>query len=328
METLEMAEFLAKTGFRIGHAQSEEGATGCTVVLCEAGMAAGVDVRGSAPATRETDLLDPVNAVQAVHAVMLSGGSAFGLDAASGAMAFLAERGIGFATLAGVVPIVCGASLFDLHLGKPGIRPDKAMGYAACENAFAGNAQGGRQGNVGAGTGASVGKLFGLARSMKSGLGVHAVQIGKLLCAALVAVNALGDVHDPATGKPLAGLMDASGKALGDTPEALWQSIGSPPDVFAGNTTIGCILTNARLGKAEAKKLAAMAHDGYARAIFPAHTTVDGDAIFALSHGQETAGLDGLGALAAEAMATAVANAARSAKAAYGLLAARDLGSA
>ncbi|MDR2295205.1 MAG: P1 family peptidase [Clostridiales Family XIII bacterium] len=309
-------------GFQIGHAQDEAGATGCTVVLCERGATAGVDVRGRAPATRETELLRPGNTVERVHAVMLSGGSAFGLDACAGAMAFLEERGIGFDAGLAVVPIVCGASLFDLFVGDSQARPDKAMGYAACENAGAGALA---EGNVGAGTGATVGKYLGPARMMKSGFGAYALQAGDVKCGALVAVNAFGDVFDADTGRAIAGLLNEEGTALADTERLMCLDPGAKRVMFGGNTTLGCILTDARLTKAEAGALASVAHDGFARAIRPVHTTADGDAIFALGHGDKDASADALGVLAAMVMARAVARAVRAAKSAYGLIGADAL---
>jgi L-aminopeptidase/D-esterase-like protein len=240
-------------------------------------------------------------------------------------MAFLEERGIGFDVRVAVVPIVCGASLFDLVVGDPGARPDKVMGRAACENAAL-DAEGAvAEGNVGAGTGASVGKYLGPERMMKSGLGVCALRVGDLKCGAVVAVNALGDVLDPDTGRLIAGLLNEDRTALANTERAMYREMGARRDVFAGNTTIGCVLTNARLTKTEANALASVTHDGFARAIRPVHTSVDGDAIFALGFGDVAASPDALGALASSVMARAVARAARAAKSAYGLLAADAL---
>ncbi|MDR2771728.1 MAG: P1 family peptidase [Clostridiales Family XIII bacterium] len=310
--------------FKIGHAQDVRGATGCTVVLCEQGAVAGVAVRGRAPATRETDLLRPENTVERVHAVMLSGGSAFGLDACAGAMAFLEERGIGFDARLTVVPIVCGASLFDLFVGDHGARPDKAMGYAACENARAGE-DAAACGNIGAGTGASVGKYCGAARMMKSGLGAYALRIGDLKCGVVVAVNALGDVLDADTGQRIAGVLNEDRTALADTEQLMYAEMGLRKDVFGGNTTLACILTNAELTKAQAGALASVAHDGFARAIRPVHTSADGDAIFALSAGGVSVSVDALGALASLVTARAVARAVRAAQSAYGLLGADAL---
>ncbi|MCL1809399.1 MAG: P1 family peptidase [Clostridiales bacterium] len=308
-------------GIKIGHAQDAAGATGCTAIICEKGAWAGVDVRGGAPASRETELLKPVNMVEQIHAVMLSGGSAYGLDAASGAMQFLEEKGVGFDVGVAVVPIVCGASLFDLVVGDPKSRPDRAMGYAACEAAGKGEPA---EGCVGAGTGATVGKLFGTERMMKSGLGIYAVSAGEVQCAAIVAVNALGDVFDPDTGKQVAGLLNEEKTGLASTALAMFDEIGRSRDIYAGNTTLGCIVTNAKLTKPQCSKLASTAHNGFARAIRPAHTSSDGDTIFVMATGEVEAGADGLGELAVEAMAKAVARAAKAAEPGYGLMSASD----
>lgn len=308
-------------GIKVGHAQDSAGATGCTVILCEKGAWAGVDVRGGGPASRETELLKPVNLVEQIHAVMLSGGSAYGLDAGSGAMQFLEENNVGFDVGVGVVPIVCGASLFDLVVGDPKCRPDKAMGYEACKNANDGPVA---EGNVGAGTGATVGKFLGMAHMMKSGLGTYAVQIGELQVAAIVAVNALGDVVDVDTGKRIAGLLNEDNTQLSNTEEVMYAQYAEDKNVFSGNTTIGCIVTNAKLTKSQANKLASIAHNGYARAIRPVHTMVDGDTIFVMATGEVEVMPDAVGALAADVMARAVNRAARMAEPAYGLKAARD----
>ncbi|MDR1271608.1 MAG: P1 family peptidase [Clostridiales Family XIII bacterium] len=310
--------------FLIGHAQSEKGGTGCTVILSESGAVGGVDVRGSSPATRETSLLDPLCKMDSVNAVVLSGGSAYGLDAASGVMKFLEERGIGYAVPTGVVPIVCGASIFDLNVGDPKVRPDSAMGYAACEAAVVrGSAA---EGNVGAGTGASVGKYYGQARMMKSGLGVYAVSAGNILIGAVVAVNAVGDIYDLDTGEKIAGLLSASGDGFDrDTTQVMYEQIALSKDYFATNTTIGCVVTNARLSKAAANKISQLAHNGLARTIRPVHTSADGDAIFTLASGRYDANADALGTLASEVVGVAVNRAVRAAKPAYGLTAASDL---
>ena len=303
-------------GFKLGNAQCVEGGTGCTVIICEQGAMAGVDVRGGGPASRETELLKPVNMVEQVHAIMLSGGSAYGLDAGSGAMQFLEEKNIGFNVGVGVVPIVCGASLFDLVVGDPKCRPDKAMGYEACKNAGAGEFL---LGNYGAGTGASVGKFLGMERMMKSGLGAYAVEVGDIKCGAIVAVNALGDVIDIDTGKPIAGILTEDKSKLDSTERLMYEEIGKARNVFSGNTTIGCILTNGKLTKSQMTKLAMTAHNGYARAIRPVHTSADGDSIFALSTNEVEVAPDSLATLAAEVMARAINNAVRSTEAAYGL---------
>ena len=308
-------------GIKVGHAQDVNGATGCTVILCEQGAWAGVDVRGGAPASRETELLKPVNLVEQIHAVMLSGGSAYGLDAAAGAMAYLEEHGVGFDVGVGVVPIVCGASLFDLVVGDPKCRPDKAMGYEACINA---NGTDVAEGNVGAGTGASVGKLQGVDHMMKSGLGVYALQVGDLQVAAMVAVNALGDVVDVDTGKVIAGLLNEDKTRMTSTVAAMYEQLARKDNFFSGNTTLGCIVTNAKLTKNQANKIASIAHNGYARAIQPVHTMADGDTIYVMATGEVEAMPDAVGALATETMARAINRAARMAGPAYGLKAARD----
>lgn len=308
-------------GIKIGHAQSLEGATGCTAIICEAGAIAGVDVRGGGPASRETELLKPINMVQQIHCVMLSGGSAYGLAAGDGAMQYLEDRGVGFDVGVGVVPIVCGASLFDLVVGDPKCRPDKDMGYEACQ--AAGTCEP-AEGNVGAGTGASVGKFLGPERMMKSGLGIHAVQIGDVQCGVVVAVNALGDVIDYDTGKRIAGIISEDKTTISSTEEVMYAEIGRKRNVFSGNTTIGCVITNAKLTKVQASKLASITHNGYAKAISPVHTSVDGDTIFVMATGEVEVEPDALGALATEVMARAICRGVKAAEPAYGLKAAKD----
>lgn len=297
------------SGIRTGHFTDSRRPTGCTVVLVEKGAVAGVDVRGSAPGTRETDLLDPVATVQQVHAILLSGGSVFGLDAATGVVQYLEEKGIGYQTRAGLVPIVPAAILYDLGLGDSSIRPDRAAGYQACQNANSGPVE---EGNVGAGAGATVGKMLGAERGMKGGLGSAGIQVGNLIVAALVAVNALGDVIDPKTGKILAGARTEDGKSFANIAETLKKNVLlSRPSAPPENTTIGVVATNAAFDKAGMKKIAQMAHDGLARAINPVHLPMDGDTVFALSSG-ELPGVDlgSVGALAAEVMAEAIVRAA------------------
>lgn len=313
-------------GIEVGHAQDLAALTGCTVVLCRRGATAGVDVRGGAPGTRETDLLSPLALVQRVHAVMLAGGSAFGLDAASGAMRYLAERRIGFKTAAAPIPIVPSAILFDLNIGSKDVRPDAEMGYAACLAARPVKPQ---EGNIGAGTGASVGKLFGTALGMKSGLGTASITVGSLVVGVLIAVNALGDVVDPSTGGLVAGLrsgrlerLRVGGRSyLANTLEAMRTVAGRSVLRLAKhtNTVIGVVATNARLSKPAAAKVAQMAHDGLARAIRPAHTQLDGDTLFALSVGRVQADVTAVGAFAAEAVALAILRAVRLATSAGGL---------
>ena len=308
--------------FKIGHAQDAEHATGCTAILCEQGAWAGVDVRGGSPASRETELLRPVNTVQQIHCVMLSGGSAFGLEAGDGAMQFLWEKGIGFDSGFGMVPIVCGASLFDLELVSNQVRPDKAMGYTACQNAWSGAEP--AEGNVGAGTGATVGKFHGPAGMMKTGLGIYAAQVGAVQCAAIVAVNALGDVIDYDTRKILAGLLTEDRAAFADTVQVMYGEIERSRSLWGGNTTIGCVITNAKLDKCQCNKLASIAHNGFAQAIRPVHTTADGDTIFVMASGEVEVGVDALGALMTECMARAINRAALTAEPAYGLKSARS----
>jgi L-aminopeptidase/D-esterase-like protein len=307
---------------RIGHAQNRDAATGCTVIIAEEGATVGVDVRGGAPGTRETDLLAPENLVDQVHAVLLAGGSAFGLDAAGGVMQYLEEKGIGFDVLVTKVPIVCGAVLFDLYVGDPTVRPDKEMGYRACRDAETNNA---RQGCVGAGTGASVGKILGMERAMKSGLGAYALQMDDLKIGAVVAVNCLGDVVDPDTGKRLAGLLSEDGRTIADTEAVMIRSFADRKNLFAGNTTIAVVVTNATLTKAQAKKVASMAHDGYARTMRPAHTMVDGDTIFAMATGGVDADISVVGLLAARVVAQAVVRAVTESESAYGLACHTDI---
>jgi L-aminopeptidase/D-esterase-like protein len=315
-------EFIDIDGILVGHAQNLDAATGCTVILCEAGATTGVDVRGGAPGTRETDLLNPVNLVQKIHGILLAGGSAFGLDAASGVMAYLEERQVGFDVQVTHVPIVCGAVLFDLLTGDHRIRPDKDMGYQACLNAGIAER---RQGCVGAGTGASVGKILGMKRAMKSGLGCHSLQVGDLKIGALVAVNCLGDVIDPLSGKKIAGLLTADLTAIDDTEAVMIQSYADRKNLFSGNTTIGVVATNAALTKAQATKLASMSQNGFARTIRPAHSMVDGDTIFAMSTGSVEADLSVVGLLAARAMERAVVAAVKNAQSLCGMICYSDL---
>lgn len=311
-------------GLAVGHHTDSRRPTGCTVVLTPQGAVAGVDVRGAAPGTRETELLSPLNAVEQVHAILLSGGSAFGLDAAAGVMRWLDERGHGIAVGPARVPIVPAAILFDLWVGDASIRPDATAGYAACE--AAGTAAP-AEGNVGAGTGATLGKLFGIGRAMKGGIGTASVTVGGITVGALVAVNAMGDVIDPASGRVVAGARTADGKGLLGT-MAAWRAGDLPAPLQPGGaTTIGVVATDAVLTKAQANKVAQMAHDGLARCIDPVHTMADGDTIFALATG--ASGRSGhvtvLGAFAAQVMTTAVLRAVRAARGLPGLPAAGEL---
>lgn len=317
-------------GVRVGHAHDDVALTGCTAILCEGGAVGGVDQRGGAPGTRETDALHPVHLVERVHGVMLAGGSAFGLDAASGAVRYLEERGVGFDVRVARVPIVPAAILFDLGLGRADVRPDAAMGYRACEAASDRKPD---EGNAGAGMGATVGKIFGMGQAMKSGIGTASMEIGGgIRVGAIVAVNAFGDVIDPRNGAIIAG---ARSKQLGplrlgapgyfaDTLEVMRTLAGRTILGFAtrGNTVIGVVATNARLNKEHATKLAQMGQNGVARTIRPAHTMLDGDTIFALALGEKEADVNIVGAFAAEVVAQAVLNAVRSAKPVAGLPAA------
>jgi len=299
-------------GIEVGHEQNDEALTGCTVILCRKGAVAGVDVRGGAPGTRETDLLNPVNLVEKVHAVLLAGGSAFGLDAASGVMRYLDENNIGFDTGVGKVPIVPAAILFDLGIGKSNVRPDAEMGYRAATSASA-NAP--AEGNFGAGSGATVGKIFGLKSAIKAGIGTASLKVGKVIVGAIVADNAFGDVIDPENGQIVAGARsNKHGAKLGeegyfsDTLELMKTITGRMIFKAAtrANTVIGVVATNAKLSQAEATKVAQMAQDGLARTIRPAHTMLDGDTIFALATGEKKANPSTVGAFAAEVMAQAI----------------------
>jgi L-aminopeptidase/D-esterase-like protein len=313
-------------GIKVGHVTLTERPTGCTVILAEAGAVAGVDVRGSAPGTIETDLLNPLNLVQHVHAVFLSGGSAFGLDVATGVRKYLYEKKIGFETRAAKVPIVPGAILFDLGVGnRPDIWPTADCGYRAAVGASTGPVS---EGNVGAGAGATIGKTGG-GGPMKAGLGTASISVAAgvetLIVGAIVAVNAVGDVIDPRNGIVIAGVRTADGRGLADSRRVL-RAGGGAAIKPAQNTTIGVIATNARLTKVQATKVAQMAHDGFARAIYPSHTMGDGDAIFALATGQiEHADVSRIGALAAEAMADAIVRAVQQAEGIPGYPAARDI---
>ncbi len=296
----------AVKGISVGHTTHAEAATGCTVILCPDGAAAGVDVRGSAPGTRETDLLNPVNTVQAVHAVLLTGGSAFGLAAADGVMRWLEERGIGFDVGVATVPIVPAAVLFDLTVGRADVRPTAADGYAACDAASAAPVQ---RGSVGAGTGATVGKLFGPAFATQTGIGSAARTIhGGITVGALVALNAFGDVVD-AAGNIIAGARKPDGSpGFADTTAHLHGDLSGTMLAFGQNTTLAVVATDAVLTKTAAAKMAQMAHDGLARTIRPIHTMLDGDTVFALGTGKAgvPADVSVLGAVAAEVLAAAV----------------------
>lgn len=330
---MENGSITSVPGVRLGHAHDAGALTGCTALLFEKGAVAGVDQRGGAPGTRETDLLRPMHLVQKVHAVLLTGGSAFGLDAASGVMRWLEEQGIGFNVGVGRVPIVPAAVLFDLALGKADVRPDAAMGYAAC---CAASTDPPAEGNAGAGMGASVGKVFGMAGAMKAGIGTAAVDLGRgVKVGAVVAVNAFGDVIDPQQGKILAGARPAKVGPLSiggegpfaDTLSAMTSTAGRTAMKLAmsANTVIGVVATNAALTKEEANKVAQMSQDGLARTLRPAHTMLDGDTMFACSTGSRKMDVNTIGAHAAGVTADAILRAVRFAEAAGGLPAASDM---
>lgn len=305
-------------GFRVGHAQNEEAGTGITVILCDKMSPAGLDVRGGGPASRESQILNPLMNAEGINAVVLSGGSAFGLDAAGGVQKYLEERGEGFAVGPIRVPLVCQSCVFDLGIGRYDVRPDAAMAYKACENA---SYDAPEEGNVGAGTGCSVGKIMGMDRAMKTGFGTYAVEVGNIRVGAMVAVNAAGDVYGP-DGNVMAGLLSEDKMSLSSSFEAMVQGL----EAQAGaNTTIGLIVTNVKLPKARLCKVAGMAHNGYARAIRPVHTSGDGDSIYAISTGEVEGSMDAVGALGAYAMEMAIRRAAEKATGAYGCKAMCDL---
>ncbi|MEJ2551581.1 MAG: P1 family peptidase [Anaerolineales bacterium] len=320
-------------GIMVGHADDAQALTGCTVLLCTDGAVGGVDQRGGAPGTRETDLLHPSHLVEKIHAILLAGGSAYGLDAAGGVMRYLEERDIGHDTMVAKVPIVPAAILFDLGLGQSNVRPDAEMGYLACKNATHDRMQ---EGNAGAGMGASVGKILGMAGAMKSGIGTASADLGGgIVVGALMAVNALGDVVDPQTGNILAGARPAKvgpiaiggGGPFADTLAVMKGMVGKTALRFAArsNTVIGVVATNAQLDKEEVNKVAQMAQDGVARTVRPAHTMYDGDTIFALATGKKGADVNLVGAYGAEVVARAITNAVLRAESAAGVPAAGDI---
>ncbi len=320
-------------GIRVGHAHDIEAITGCTVVLCMEGAVGGVDQRGGAPGTRETDLLGTMHLVNKAHGVLLTGGSAFGLDAATGVMRFIEEQGVGFDVRIAKVPIVPAAVLFDLEIGRVDVRPDAAMGYLACQNASKDPPE---EGNAGAGMGATLGKILGMAGAMKSGIGTASHDLGGgAFVGAIIAVNPFGDVIDPMSGEILAGARPAKlgpirfggDGRFADTLAVMKGMAGKMALRFAsrGNTVIGVVATNAQLTKEEVNKVAQMGHDGIARAIRPAHTMLDGDTLFALSTGGKSVDVNIVGAYAAEVVAEAIVRAVWAAESLGGLPAARDL---
>ncbi|MBR4763066.1 MAG: P1 family peptidase [Lachnospiraceae bacterium] len=307
----------------IGQTENAEAATGCTVFIAPEGMAAGLDVRGGGPASRESQLLNPLMAAQSIHAIVLAGGSAYGLDTANGVMQYLEEHGIGYDTGSALVPLVAQSDIYDLSVGDASVRPDAAMGYEAARLAM--EAPNYRDGNYGAGCGATVGKFAGMDYCMKSGIGSYAIRIGELKIGAVVVVNALGDVYDWKTGTQIAGMLNEEKNGLRTTLEYMRRSYAVVENKFTGNTTICVVLTNARFDKAQLCKIAGMAHDGYARSINPVHTSADGDSIYAVSIGDIAADQDLVGTLAAEVVSEAIIRAVENAEGAYGFPALRDL---
>lgn len=322
MNNFEEINIVDIENIKIGHGQDEENATGCTVIICEKGAPTGLDVRGGGPASRETQLLNPVAANEGIHALCLSGGSAFGLDASAGVMKYLEEKNVGFPVNNTVVPIVCSSCLFDLQLVNHKVRPDKKMGYEACINSENSNCS---CGNIGAGMGATVGKFYGIERMMKSGLGCYAVKIGDLKIGAVVAVNALGDVFDYKTGKKLAGLLNPTLDGFSDTEEEFYKSYRDMKNVFTSNTTIGTIITNGKFNKTQMTKIAAMAQNGLARSIRPVHTSADGDSVYAMSVGDIKASVDVVGTIASTVMAEAIKRAVLNTESKYGYKSAKDI---
>lgn len=313
------------SNFLIGHASNAEAATGCTAIIALNGAVGGVDIRGGAPATRETDLLRPENSVNVVHAVVLSGGSAYGLAAASGVAEELESKGIGLDTQSALVPIVVGASLFDLDIENPLERPDSNYGVRAVQDAFAHKLSSPAHGNVGAGTGANVSKIMGTEHSIKSGLGICAYEHNGLYVGAILALNALGDVYDPQSGKQLSGPL-SSKSTFYKTEEILAnKQVEDSMPLDLTNTTLACVITNAKLNKSECTKLAQMSHDAFARGIRPSHTTFDGDAIFTLASGECEATLEAVSMMSQKALEGAILDALTSAQSAYGLVSVNDL---
>ncbi len=320
MKEISIKEF---QNVKIGNAENKIAGTGCTVFIFDKGASTGLSVRGGGAASRETELLKPLAAAEKINAILLSGGSAFGLDCAGGVMKYLEERNIGFDVGVTKVPLVCQSCLFDLTVSDAFTRPDKEMGYEACVNAEKFNY---KDGNFGAGTGATVGKLSGMEHCMKSGIGSYALQIGELKIGAVVAVNSLGDIYDYRNGKKVAGLISDDKKFL-STDEELYKNYSARENKFIenGNTTLAVILTNACFKKSYLCKIADMAHNGYARSIKPVHTTADGDSIYAVSLGNLIADLDIVGTLAAQVVSEAILRAVESAESDYGYMAVKDL---
>ena len=303
-------------GLRIGQAENAAAGTGCTVVICDKGMRAGLDVRGGGPASRESQLLNPLMSAQILHAIVLAGGSAYGLGTANGVMRYLEEQGIGFDTGFALVPLVAQSDIYDLSVGDASVRPDPDMGYEAARRAF--EEPNYRDGNYGAGCGATVGKICGMDTCMKTGIGSYAIELGALKIGAIVVLNALGDVFDWKNGRQIAGLLTEDKKTLRRTSEQMKSSVKVVDNKFTGNTTLAVVMTNARFEKAQLCKIAGIAHDGYARSINPVHTSADGDSIYAVSVGEVMADQDLTGMLAAEVVSEAIIRAVENAESAYG----------
>ncbi len=310
-------------GLRIGQAENAAAGTGCTVVICDEGMRAGLDVRGGGPASRESQLLNPLMSAQILHAIVLAGGSAYGLGTANGVMKYLEEHGIGFDTGFALVPLVAQSDIYDLSVADASVRPDPDMGYEAARRAF--EEPNYRDGNYGAGCGATVGKIGGMETCMKTGIGSYAIELGGLKVGAIVVLNALGDVFDWKSGTQIAGLLTEDKKALRSTSEQMRSSVQVVDNKFTGNTTLAVVMTNARFEKAQLCKIAGMAHDGYARSINPVHTSADGDSIYAVSVGEVRADQDLTGMLAAEVVSEAIIRAVENAESAYGYPCAAEL---
>ena len=307
----------------IGQTEDPEAAMGCTVFIAPQGMRAGLDVRGGGPASRESQLLNPLMAAQSIHAIVLAGGSAYGLGTANGVMTYLEQNGIGYDTGYALVPLVAQSDIYDLSVGDASVRPDAAMGYEAARLAM--EAPNYTDGNHGAGCGATVGKYAGMDHCMKSGIGSYAIQLGELRIGAVVVVNALGDIFDWKTGRQIAGLLNEKRDGLRSTADFMRQSYAVVENKFTGNTTLAVVFTNAYFEKAQLCKIAGMAHDGYARSINPVHTSADGDSIYAVSIGDVAADQDLVGAISAEVVSEAIIRAVENAEGAYGYPALRDL---
>lgn len=309
---------------RIGQAENREAGTGCTVFICPEGMRAGLDVRGGGPASRESQILSPLASAKVIHGIVLAGGSAFGLGAADGVMKYLEEKGIGFDVGVTHVPLVSQADLFDLMVSDSSIRPDADMGYEAAKNAM--ESPNYQDGNFGAGTGCTVGKISGMDTCMKTGIGSYAIELNGLKVGAVVALNALGDVYDWKNGRKVAGLLAEDKKSFRCTADVLNESIKIIKNRFADNTTLAVLITNAKFDKAALCKIAGMCHDGYARSIRPVHTSFDGDSIYAVSAGEVEADQEVVGTIAADVISEAILKAVTSAESAYGFPSAADLG--